>query len=337
MSRYIIYKDKLLDLVKEYGKTAFVYYPIKANSSPEIVDIIDPHITGYEVDSIELLEFVINDCKISPSRVLYSSLINDLVDYKRVLDLGVDFFVIDSMEQLSMLCSLAEEHALKFLIRIDVSDILNCDGIITKWGCPTCQIPNIAERIKTTNHVFRGISFYLPQEIYSLSNIYKLISTIESLVVGMDIATLNVGGGMCIQDFDSIIEFIRKKPQFSNLEIIVEPGRYLLDPCVDMISVIKAIKQSNGKKLVFIDCGIYNGLIDCVIKHKKLDISPKKTDSVQGKTELCIICGITSDVSDVLGEFELPEDVQVGTELVIRGTGAYCRELETQFYKKKNW
>lgn len=334
MSKYIIDKNKLVELVREFAKKGDVYYPVKANSSREIIEIIDPYVTGYEIDSIELLEFILSDCKISPTRILYSSLVNDAPDYKHVLELGIRFFVVDSINQVEWLCSTSTEKSLSFIVRLDISDVLNCKSLITKWGCTIQDSANIAKLITSNNQLFFGVSFYIPQEIYSLNNALELIESIDNMYTDIPLIAIDIGGGMNIQDTDIIINAIHQKPRLSNVSIIIEPGRYLLNPCIDMLCVVKSIKQRPNAKLIFIDSGIYSGLIDCKIKNIRFELVPQNMDATNNITEKYIVCGITSDVTDTLGEYELPIDIQVGSKLLIHNTGAYCRELETNFYKK---
>lgn len=335
MSKYIIDKNKLMDLATAYKSYAKVYYPVKVNSSFEVIGILDSCVDGYEVDSIELLEYLINDCKISPSRVLYSSLISSKSDYEYVLRLGVRFFVIDDIEQFNLLCSITEISELDFLVRISVSDLVECDGLVLKWGCNLETIPVFFERISGEKSHLKGFSFYLPQEINNSQNVLCIVDCVCSLVKKYSCNVINIGGGMCVELVSIVFERIKNNFEYSMKEIIVEPGRCLLEQCIDLVCEIKAVKKFNSTKMVFIDSGIYNGLLDCVIKHKKFGVEMFENSCSSEKTEMYLVCGETSDVSDTLGLYELPQGLEAGSQLIIHNVGAYCYELETHFYRKR--
>ena len=133
---------------------------------------------------------------------------------------------------------------------------------------------------------------------------------------------------------DKIVGQIRAIPALSKMQLIIEPGRYLLDPCIDMQVEITAIREKQGKKLIFINSGIYNGLLDVVVKRKRFKLVALKKAEDYSCAEYTI-CGCSADISDVLGEYVLPENLQVGDALRILNCGAYCSEMATPFCKNK--
>jgi diaminopimelate decarboxylase len=122
-------------------------------------------------------------------------------------------------------------------------------------------------------------------------------------------------------------------------KIIIEPGTHLLNPCIDMIVSITAIKKINDKKIIFINSGIYYGLIDVIIKKRvfiieHFDKEKDKIPSPESENEKYLVFGSSSDVSDYLGEYELHKDLEVGNQLIIKECGAYSSVMQTGFYKK---
>lgn len=335
MSKYIINKHKLASIINGFKQSASIYYPVKVNSSIEIVRIIDSYIDGYEVDSIELLEFLLNDCAVSPDRILYSALISDKSDYQKVLLLGIRTFVVDDYDLCDLLCSLGKEEKLSLIIRLDISDLVHCNGYIVKWGCALADLQRVLNIIEETNNAFLGLSFYVPQELNVINNALMIVDKISGLDIASKCRIVDVGGGMSVDETERVIASLRSKSSLSDSKIIIEPGRYLLDPCIDMRCEIKRISIKKDYKLVFLDTGIYNGLLDCVMKNKRFEIVP--VDNYENcNCSSYIVCGNTSDISDVLGEYVLPDTIKVGTQLLIKNVGAYCREMETNFYRKEN-
>ena len=76
VAQYIIHKKHIIEKLKQYGNGCEIYYPIKANSDRRVIRIIDPFVSGYEVDSIYHLHDLLHKYKVDPSRIIYSALVN---------------------------------------------------------------------------------------------------------------------------------------------------------------------------------------------------------------------------------------------------------------------
>ena len=335
MSEYIVDKNKLISTIMGFNNNASIYYPVKVNSSMEVIRIIDPYIEGYEVDSIELLEYLLNECAVAPNRILYSALISDKYDYQKVLSLGIRTFVVDDYDLCDLLCSLGKDEILSLIIRLDISDLVDCTGYIVKWGCTLDDLQRVLSIIEESNNVFLGLSFYIPQELDVINNALMIVDKISSLDIASECRIIDIGGGMSVDEAERVILSLRSKESLSGSKIIVEPGRYLLDPCIDMRCEIKRISIKRDYKLVFLDTGIYDGLLDCIMKSKRFEIVPVENYEICNCSQY-IVCGNTSDISDVLGEYLLPDSIMVGTQLLIKNVGAYCKEMETNFYRKES-
>jgi diaminopimelate decarboxylase len=100
-----------------------------------------------------------------------------------------------------------------------------------------------------------------------------------------------------------------------------------------MIVSVTAIKKINNTKIIFINAGIYNGLIDIIIKKRYFaieDLSKTKETNV----EETIVCGSSSDVSDYLGRHKIRTNLKIGDQLIIKETGAYSAVMQTIFCGK---
>lgn len=334
---YLINRQNLISTVKGYSVNARVFYPYKANTNRHVVKILDPLIAGYEVASIYHLTYLITKFRVEPQRILFSAPIKSNSQIKKALSLGIKNFVIDNIDELKRTILLADNIPLNIILRVDISEFIDAQQSVFKWGASINDILFMKELLAKSEQQYVGLSFYIPQEVDSVNNFMTVIDGIESLLGFHDCKAIDIGGGISSADVESILSQIKSKYELGEVDFIVEPGRHLLNPNIDLAVKIIDIREKQGQKLVFIDSGIYSGLMDAVVKNRRFEISymNNKKRQPSDKMEQCLICGDSSDISDVLGIYELPKNIRVGDELIISGCGSYCSELDTDFCKNK--
>lgn len=334
--KYIINRQNLISTVKDYSVNAQVYYPVKANTNRHVVKILDPLIAGYEVASIYHLIYLITKFQVEPHRILYSAPIKTNSQIKKALSLGVKNFVVDNIDELKRTIRLADNNSLNIILRVDIADFIDVRRSVFKWGASINDILFMKELIAKSTQQYIGLSFYIPQEVDNVNNFVTVIDGIASSIGFHDCKVIDIGGGITSADVKSIIPQIKSKYDLRNVDFIVEPGRHLLNPNIDLVVKVIDIRERQGQRLVFIDSGIYSGLIDAVVKNRRFEISyNNKKRQLSNKAEQCLICGDSSDISDVLGIYDLPQNIKVGDELMISECGSYCSELDTDFCKNK--
>lgn len=334
---YLINRQNLISTVNSYSVNARVYYPYKANTNCHVVQILDPLIAGYEVASIYHLIYLITKRKVEPQRILYSAPIKSNSQIKRALSLGVNNIVVDNIDELERIIRLANNNPLNIILRVDISNFINAQQSVFKWGASINEILYMKDMLANSAHQYMGLNFYIPQEVDCASNFVTVIDGIANTIGVRDCKVIDIGGGISSADVESILTKIKVKYDLGGVDFIVEPGRHLLNPNIDLIVKIIDIRAKQGQKLVFIDSGIYSGLMDAVIKNRRFKISyiNNKKRQLDERVERCLICGDSSDISDVLGIYDLPKNIRVGDELIISECGSYCSELDTDFCKNK--
>lgn len=332
---YILNKSKLKKLINEYKSIGEVYYPIKANDNELVVDAIINLSCCFEVDSIEHMNTLILHKGVNPGNLLYSFPIRDTTDIETAYGLGVKKFVVDSDKEFETISSIASDAG--FFVRLNVADILSLhlQPQQNKWGMEISQAKELINTIKKRGNRVLGVSFYLFSEIANLDAMCRVLNVISESFSGFGLEYLNIGGGFSAYKLISIkSNLVEAQKSIGAKKIIIEPGAPLLNACIDMVVSIIGIKRIQGKRVIFINSGIYYGLIDIVIKnrdYKIVELIDKKNES----KESTLICGSSSDVSDFLGEYELSSSLNVGDQLIIKNCGAYSAVMQTNFYKKK--
>lgn len=330
--KYIIHKRGLIETLQGFNKAAEVYFPIKSNSNKMLILLIDQYVSGYEVESLYHARILIKTLGVSPNRILFSYQSMSLEKTNELLALQISHFAVDDVNRCRYLVDNANKLKLqlKIMLRLDIQEVLKTD-LVVKWGASTSEITFMKEYLQIHNHHFEGISYYLPQEINDLKNTFTIIDFILNRYGCDDLKAINIGGGITPDNTVVIKKAIEAKYN-KLINIFVEPGRTLLNPNIDLLVKIIDIRRKSNQKLLFIDSGIYSGLIDHIIKGRVFEIKALKNDS---DIDTYLVCGNTSDISDIIGIYHLPADIKSGDELLIKNCGAYCSEMNMHFCENK--
>lgn len=328
---YIFHKKKFIELLTQYKKYADVYYPIKANDNSSVIKAVISNGGAFEVDSIQHIRKLVINNAVNPRNIIFSFPIKKETDIIFASELGVTKYVIDSIEEYFKINKYVKNA--EYIVRLNANSVVGgMNAFQDKWGFSPADIDSAIGLIKEGNGNLYGISFYLSSEINNLENFRKVFTYLKTINLSC-FYMVDIGGGVKIETLSQLKNDINDIKQLTNgKKLIVEPGKDLLDPCFQMkVSIIACKKSVDGKRILFIDAGIYHGLLDVVVKNKRFDIYDLKNDGVEDY----YICGCSSDVSDFIGCYTLSRSLEVGDSLIINGCGAYSAVMTTNFYSKK--
>ena len=110
-------------------------------------------------------------------------------------------------------------------------------------------------------------------------------------------------------------------------ETIIEPGRGMVGNAgiieAEVVLDLEEVRRRTRMRWVYLDIGKFNGLAETMDEMIRY---PIRTEFDGDATEPCIIAGPTCDSVDVLYEkepYELPVSLEIGSKVLIEGTGAY--------------
>jgi diaminopimelate decarboxylase len=143
---------------------------------------------------------------------------------------------------------------------------------------------------------------------------------------------LNVGGGLDDSTEPDFREELAAARTELGLEVlIIEPGRRLLNPCVDLVATIVALRKRHGSTWIHLDAGIYQGLLDAALVGRHFPMTIVSNRRLGEDTSSYLVAGPSPDSLDFLGEYKFPGDVHVGDQVLISDCGAYTWTLRTAF------
>jgi len=317
------------EIFQHFAQFGLVYYPVKSNDHDEILKAVARLGGSFDVDGISHIRKLVA-LSVSPDRIQFGIPVKKSQDIELALDLQIRRFVVDSPTEYQKISKFREKAG--FLVRAAIWDMVDSPDVSTrKWGMPLANIGEMRDLIEQDGNNFLGVSFYIPQELYTPTNFSKVLRRITSAFEGQSFQVLDIGGGLdnsFSDDFGKDLDVARQKLNLR--DIILEPGRNLLDPCIDMLVSVIGVCQRGHERWAYIDAGIYSGLLDAVIKKKTFEIlSP--TGSNQPPSYNYFIAGPTSDSLDFLGQYSFPRELEAGDRLIAKNCGAYTYVLRTKF------
>ena len=336
--KFIFEKKKLLKNYYEYKKLGNIYYPLKTNSNSYIIDNLNNNYCeedGFLISSINHYKLLVKH-NISPRKMCFINVLASNDSIKYLYNHGVRFFVFDSYETLVNFSFYADLSTCKIAIRLNLMNIY--PYIFTHLGA------SISDCIKMLDYLNKrclklGISFYILPELKDNNNsMFKIIDYIKKTFNNYNLSFISIGG---LQNYTKLdYKYFKELKRIMNLdEIILEPGKYLVDNTFYLKTKIVQEKSLDNRDIVVIKNGIYSGLLDILLYNKKFDFYLKvNTDYIpitykkDGNHQYeFVMCGASNDSRDIIGKMYLDEkyknNLVVGGEVMIKNIGSYFEEF----------
>jgi len=319
---------------------ARVYYAVKANPHPEIIKLLADKGSSFDVATIFELDKLLG-LGITPDRISFGNTIKKEKDIKYAFDKGIRLFATDSTSDVKKLALNAPGSRVFFRILSEGGD---ADWPLSKkFGAHPDMVYHLIIEAKNLGLVPYGISFHVGSQQRDVGQWDSAISQCKYLFDsvksdGIQLKLINLGGGFPAHYLQPTHELEvyaneitrRLNEDFGdNLpEIIIEPGRSLVaDAGVIVTEVVMISKKSvlNQHEWLYVDCGLFGGLIETIDESIKYPIFVDNPSSVKERKEF-ILAGPTCDSMDILYQdykYSFPVDLKEKDRLYIFTTGAY--------------
>src|SRR3990167_9358842 len=319
---------------------ATVYYAVKANPAPEVVQRLVSLGSSFDVASPAEVELVLNAGAVAEN-ISFGNTIKKEDDIRWAYDYGVRMFAFDSEAELHKLARSAPGS--KVFCRLLVS----CEGadwpLSRKFGCEVDMARDLLIKAQKLGLEPYGVSFHVGSQQTRLDQWDNALSQTVSLFKALkgssdiELRMVNIGGGLPAHYTDSVSSvgsyasaitkalvrhFGEKLPH-----IITEPGRSLVGDSgildAEVVLISKKSYDEEDARWIYLDIGKFGGLaetLDEAIKYRIEALGRK------GATGPVIIAGPSCDSADILYEkfkYQMPHSLQVGDKLRLHATGAY--------------
>jgi ornithine decarboxylase len=313
------------------------HYAVKANPDTRVLTIMLEEGAGFEIASVAELELLLAP-GIPASDIFYSNPVKSRDQIAQAVAKGVEWYVIDSVEELKKIHSIKADA--KLYLRIDTPNIGSDWPLAGKFGAHPSEVRDIIAAAAKLKADLAGVAFHVGSQCRNPENwrvgIEKSRAVFDQMAkVGLNPRLLNIGGGFPVRHVKPIpsIEVIgevvnRALEAFpAKVRVIAEPGRFLVSDAGYFVCRIMGTATRANKRWMHLDAGLFGGIIETAegLKYKV------RTDRA-GPDIPWNVAGPTCDSIDVVMRDEpLPSDLQEGDYLYLRNAGAYTTAYASNF------
>ncbi|MGB5081436.1 MAG: type III PLP-dependent enzyme [Burkholderiales bacterium] len=313
------------------------HYAVKANPDPRVLETLIEEGAGFEIASVAELDLLLA-LGVPAADVFYSNPVKSRDQIAYAASKGVEWFVIDSVEELRKIQSIKADARL--YLRVDTPNIGSDWPLGGKFGAHAAEVRDIVATAARLGVDLAGVAFHVGSQCRNPENwrvgIEKSRALFDHMAkAGLNPRLLNIGGGFPVRHVKPIpaIEVIgdvvnRALEAFpASVRVIAEPGRFLVSDAGYFVCRIMGTASRGSKRWMHLDAGLFGGIIETTegLKYKV------RTDR-SGPDVPWNVAGPTCDSIDVVMRDEpLPSDLQEGDYFYIRNAGAYTTAYASNF------
>ncbi len=313
------------------------HYAVKANPDRRILKVLVQEGAGFEIASAAELDLLL-PLGANVSEVFFSNPMRSRESNAHAAAKGVRWFVVDSVDELRRMHAVDPGACL--YLRIATPNIGSDWPLSGKFGAGAGETREIIATAAKLGADLAGVTFHAGSQCRNPENwrvgIEKARAVFDAMSkAGLRPRMLDIGGGFPVRHVKPIpsIEVIggvvneALKVFPEDVEIVAEPGRYLVSDAGYFVCRVLGTATRSGKRWMHWDAGLFGGIIETTegLKYKV------RTDR-SGPDVAWHVAGPTCDSVDVVMRDEpLPSDLQEGDFVYIRNAGAYTTAYASGF------
>jgi ornithine decarboxylase len=323
------------------------YYAVKANAEPEIVRTLYRAGASFDVASLPEFMLVYENIRHLPApaqqdfiwdKIIYANptkpreTLETLNPYKPLV-------TFDNLTELQKIKRYAPDAGV--VLRLRVPNTGSVVELSSKFGCEPSEAVDLLVAAAKLGLVAEGVSFHVGSQCCNFENYVQSLNMAAAVMAearsrGQPMKILDIGGGFPApyhRDVPPIALLARKiNAEIDRLfpkdvEIIAEPGRYMVANAATSIAKIVGKARRDGKTCYYIDDSVYHTFSGIIFDHCKYPLRAFKS----GRKEICAVFGQTCDGLDVLSLSEELPNLQLDDLVYAENIGAYSSASATWF------
>jgi len=355
---FIIDHDRIRENYRTFKKhlpRIQAYYAVKANSNQEIIKTLFGEGASFDVASynefMQVYEHIRHFEKKDKDfyiwdKIIFSNTIKDRDTLKKIRQYKplVTYDNADELKKIKEYCDTAG-----VVLRLKVPDIGSLVELSSKFGAEPGDASTLIKQAFDLGLVVEGLSFHVGSQCTMFDNYTSALDIVSEVFHdarkrGYGIKIVDIGGGFPVP-YDSNVPQFEKLAKIidaelarlfpKDIEIIAEPGRFIVANTAVLISEIVGKARRDGKIFYYINDGVYHTFSGVVYDHWIPNFQafcPGNRKDNSGKTEICAVVGPTCDSFDKISLSEqLPVDLKIGDYLYTENIGAYSIVSSTRF------
>ena len=189
--------------------------------------------------------------------------------------------------------------------------------------------------------VVEGLSFHVGSQCTNPQNYVQALNLAAGVFAeaksnGFELKLLDIGGGFPAH-YDNTVPAFRKLAKTINIEldrlfpepieILAEPGRFLVASSATAIAGIIGKAVRDGKQCYYLDDGVYQTYSGVIFDHCQYRLKSFK----KGPKQICSVFGPTCDALDTISLAEQLPNLNLGDLVYSENIGAYSAASSTSF------
>jgi len=334
---------------KRYLPRVQAYYAVKALPDPAVVKTLFDAGASFDVASMPEFMIVHEHIKDMPAKerqdwiwdkIIYANPIK-ADETLRELDQYKALVTFDNHEEIKKIKKHAPHTGLA--LRLKVPNTGAMVELSSKCGAAPGEAVDLILEADKAGLVVEGLSFHVGSQTTNFENFVQAINLAADIFkearerghTRMNL--LDIGGGFpapydaSVKPFKELAtkinsEINRLFPK--NIEILAEPGRFMIATAGTSVVKINGKAVRDGKTCYYVDDGAYHTYSGIIFDHQHCHLKSFR----KGPEQICGVFGPTCDALDVISMSEnLPADLKLGELLYSENMGAYSHASSTNF------
>src|SRR5215472_12586810 len=324
---------------RKYLPRVQVYFAVKANAAPEIVRTLYHAGASFDVASVAEFLTVHKNIEHLPEkerqdfiwdRIIYANPIK-AIETLELLEPYKPLVTYDNHEEVMKIARHAPHAGL--VLRLRVPNTGSMVELSSKFGALPGEAVDLIAFAHNNKLEVEGLSFHVGSQCTNVQNYAQALHLAagifsEAKTRGFDLKLLDIGGGFPAHYDDTV-------PAFKNLaktinteldrlfpepiEILAEPGRFLVASAATAVAQIIGKAVRGGKLCYYLNDGVYHTYSGVIFDHCQYHLKSFKN----GPTQICSVFGPTCDALDTISLAEELPDMELGDYVYAPNIGAY--------------
>ena len=325
------------------------YYAVKANADPMIVRTLYEEGASFDVASMPEFQLVHENIKDLPAaqrqdfiwdKIIYANPIKTPKTLEE-LDQFKPLVTYDNSEEIKKIKRHAPRAGL--VLRVRVPNTGSVVELSSKFGASPGEAVDLIDAAFKAGLTVEGLSFHVGSQCSNFTNYVQSLQSMAGIFQEAwdrgypQVKILDIGGGFPapydehVRPFKQLAKLLNsefKRLFAPDIEILAEPGRFLVATAATLVAEIIGKAVRDGKLCYYINDGVYHTFSGVIFDHIQYHLKAFR----DGPTQICSVFGPTCDALDTISLAEtLPEDLEIGDLLYSQNVGAYTHASSTYF------
>src|SRR5690348_1563544 len=268
-------------------KAVDIYYSIKANPHPKVIQVFLQRGAGCEIASGGEYATA-RRAGASPQRIVFAGPGKGKDELEFVIGRGIGEIHLESFDEIELLTEISGRLNTPIAVSVRVNPSAALGGGLLMGGQPTAfgfeeeALPEVVRAVLKCGRLkVRGVHLYTGTQILDAASLLKHwlhaveVAKAVADLTGEPLATVDLGGGLGVPYFShekeldlqvlsegakALVDSALADPRLAKCHFIVEPGRFLAGPAGVYIARVRSVKACRGTTFVVLDGGMNHNL-----------------------------------------------------------------------------